>query len=98
VSGALAANILSAALANPDALKTFVELVADIAKLRTVDPVGFFHGLFDPAKAETNAAAIVSAGLDALIVEGRVEFLKLAATTAEAERVGATIESPPYDR
>lgn len=98
MNSAFAATLLGAVLANPDALKTFIELVTDIAKLRTVDPVGFFHGLFDPSKAESNAAAIVSAGLDALIIEGRVEFLKLAATTAEAERVGATIESPPYDR
>ena len=97
MNAALILAIVRLAATNPLVLDTFARLIGNVGKLRNVDPVGFLEGLFDPSKGEANAAALVSAQLDALLVLADVEYLKLALTVAEADRIAATIldEPPP---
>ncbi|MCH9835913.1 hypothetical protein K0U83_09635 [bacterium] len=99
----LVISIVQLVLATPELLDVFSRLVGGVSKVKDASPIGFFAGLFDPAKAEENAVALVSAGLDAGQVAVDVGILQLALSTVEAERVGATIaepavEAPPYDR
>lgn len=91
--------LIRAALASPATVEVLGRLLTNVSRVRDVDPVGFLHSLFDPAKAEANAVALVSAGLDAQQVEVDISILRLSATTAEAVKVGESIaEAPPYDR
>ena len=88
-------EVLRAALLTPAGLEILLRLAGRVAQVRHVDPVGFFQGLFDPSKLEANAAALVSAELDVLLVQQDVELLKLEATTADAVKVSKTIAELP---
>lgn len=90
-------SLLSALLLvlTPDVLDALTRLFATASKVKDADPKGFLAGLFDPSKAEENAAAVISAGLDAGLVAVDLEVVKLALSTAEATRVGETFERFP---
>lgn len=86
-------SLVLAVFSQPGVIDAFTRLLSIASKVREAEPVGFLRGLFDPSKAEENAAAIVSAGLDAQLAQLSVEVIQLAITTAEADRVGRTIGS-----
>lgn len=90
-AASLVISIIHLVLETPELLDVFSRLAGNVSRVKDANPVGFFAGLFDPAKAEANAAALVSAGLDAGQVAVDVGVLQLALTTANAAKVGESI-------
>ena len=89
----------------PDVLAALGRILLTAGKVATLGSDALKEGFLQsvvaglsPDRVAANAAAIVGAELDALQLAADVLAVQGVLLAQEAERVGATIESPPYDR